>query len=491
MDCNRVAAASSDKLPLKFWTTRTSGHRVRSRNNIIFCILAVFILTVSSISSVSAVGKYNQVEVKSQTIQADEEDDEGDSDGKKSTDEKNKETIEAKDNKKTKAAPTAKRDKNEFETETEEEDDDKDEDIPLEPGQLSGFVNPELTHDWVDGNSADAKTQLSANLSSLINLQITSNLKLGVETSFEMEGGGQYFAFESPSLFLNTLTIAYAGEWGGIGAGKYNPLNEDNLVDPIWDRQLNLFDNFPSNDLDISDTIGLRTWFNLGSFLETDHYLNGGVFFRDDTPLGRSIFTQRTPLPSDVTGLAYTGKLNNWMISLHGDELPYAPDWEYAIGAVSQAPGLGDLNRELSIFSGVYGEFDLSDDIAVSPMAEVLYRDGADGKNQDVVSAVLSLSFEDGPWIYGSSYSHRHLIDHANNDDITDDNEAQLFTSYYFDSGAYIDFGYQFLSEDGEAQNAVSLAVGIPFEFTANLYGKEKAPKKGLERKSIKRIIRR
>ncbi len=482
-------------MPLKFWTARKSSHPVRSRNNINFCILAGFILIVSSISNVSAVGKYNQVEVKSQqTIQADEEDDEDEEDqeeedDEKSTDEKHKEAIEVKDDKKTKATPTAKQDKQALEAEVEEED--PDEDIPLEPGQISGFVNTEATHDWVAGNSANSKTQLSANLSSLLNLQITSNLRLGVEASFEPQGGGQYFAFESPSLFLNTLTIAYTEELGGIGLGKFNQLNEHNLVDPIWDRQLNLFNNYPSDDLDLSDVIGLRTWLNLGSFLETDHYLYGGVFFRDDTPLGRSIFTQRTPLRSDVTGPAYTGKLNNWMVSLHGDELPYAPDWEYVIGVAGQSPGLGDLNRELSIFSGVYGEFDLSDDLTVSPMAEVLYRDGADGNNQDALSAVLSLSFEDGPWVYGTSYSHRHLVDHANNDEVADDNEAQLFASYYFDSGAYIDLGYEFRREDGEAQNAVSLAVGIPLEFTKNLYGEEKPAGKKLERKSIKRIIRR
>jgi hypothetical protein len=243
--------------------------------------------------------------------------------------------------------------------------------------------------------------------------------------------------------------------------------------------------------LDISETIGLRAWLDLSSFMGTDHYLYGAVFFRDDTPLGRSIFTQRDRLLSDISGLAYTGKLNNWMVSLHGYEIPFAPDWEYAIGAVSQSPGLGDLNRELSIFSGVYGEFDLSDDIAVSPMVEVLYRDGADGKNQDAVSTLLSLSFEDGPWVYGASYSHRHLIDHVNNDEVTDDDEAQLFASYYFDSGIYVDFGYQFLNEDGEAQNAVSLAVGMPLEFTKNLYGEEKPAGKKLARKSIKRIIRR
>jgi hypothetical protein len=469
---------------------RISGHRVCSRGNIIFCILAVFILTVSSISKVSAVAKYNQVEVKSQgTTQVNEEDDEGEEDGDdvNNTDEKNKETIEPKDNKETKADTTIKQDKQGL---TAKEEDD-DEDIPLEPGQLSGFVNSELTHDWVGKLNGDSQTEMSANLSSLINIQLTSNLNLGVEASFETEGRGQYFAFESPSLFLNTLTIAYAGEWGGIGVGKYNPLNEDNLVDPIWNRQLNLFDNYPSDDLDISDTIGLRAWLNVGNFFEAEHFLYGGVFFRDDTPLGRSIFTQRAPLRSDITGPAYTRKLNNWMVSLHGYELPFAPDWEYAIGAISQAPGIGDTNRELSIFSGVYGEFDLIDDITFSPMAEVLYRDGADGKDQDAVSAVLSLSFEDGPWVYGTSYSHRHLVDHANNNEETDDNEAQIFASYYFDSGAYIDLGYEFRREDGESQNAVSLAVGIPFEFTANLYGKEKPLKKGLERKSIKRIIRR
>jgi hypothetical protein len=454
-------------------------------------------VTVSGVSNAGVVSKYNQVSVKSQqAIQVDEEDEEDDGDGdeedqeeeddEKSTDEKNKATVAPKDSKQTNAAPIVKQG---LEAKEDEEEDD-DDDPPLETGHLSGFVNSEATHDWVGQFNGDSQTVLSANLSSLINIQLTSNLNFGVETSFETEGGGQYFAFESPSLFLNTLTIAYAGEFGGIGVGKYNPLNEDNLVDPIWNRQLNLFDNYPSDDLDISETIGLRAWLDLSSFIEADHYLYGAVFFRDDTPLGRSIFTQRAPLLSDTSGLAYTGKLNNWMVSLHGYELPFAPDWEYAIGAVSQSPGLGDLNRELSVFSGVYGEFDLSDDIALSPMVEVLYRDGADGKNQEAVSTLLSLSFEDGPWVYGASYSHRHLIDHVN-DEVTDDDEAQLFASYYFDSGVYVDFGYQFLKEDGEAQNAVSLAVGMPLEFTKNLYGEEKPAGKKLARKSIKRIIRR
>ena len=467
-----------------------------SRISIFFCILAVFILTVSGISNAGAVSKYNQVSVKSQqAIQVDEEneedddedgDEDGDEEAQKKGDEKNKASVAPKDSKQTNAAPIVKQG-----LEAKEDEEEDDDDPPLETGHLSGFLNSEATHDWIGQFNGDSQTALSANLSSLINIQLTSNLNLGVETSFETEGGGQYFAFESPSLFLNTLTIAYTEEIGGMGLGKFNQLNEHNLVDTIWDRQLNLFNNYPSDDLDLSDVIGLRTWLNLGSFLETDHYLYGGVFFRDDTPLGRSIFTQRTRLLSDTSGLAYTGKLNNWMVSLHGDELPYAPDWEYAIGAVSQSPGLGDLNRELSIFSGVYGEFDLSDDIAFSSMAEVLYRDGADGKNQDAASTLLSLSFEDGSWVYGASYSHRHLIDHANNDQVTDDDEAQLFASYYFDSGAYIDFGYQFLNEDGEAQNAVSLAIGMPLEFTKNLYGEEKPAAKKLERKSIKRIIRR
>ncbi len=454
----------------------------------------VFILAVSCASSAGAVGKYNQVEVKSQqAIQVEEdegdEEDQEEGDDEKNTDNKNKASVAPKNNNETKVAPTAKQHKQGLEAKDEEEEDDN-EDQPQDEGQLSGFINPEIRHDWQGKLNGDSQTELFANISTLINLQITLHLKLGFESTLETEGRGKYFAFESPSLFLNTMTISYAEELGGIGLGKYNLLNEDNLVDPIWNRQFNLFDAYPSADLDLRDVIGLRAWLNLGSFMEVDHYLYGGVFFRDDTPLGRSIFTQRAPLLSDVSGLAYNGKLYNWMVNLHGDELPYAPNWEYAIGAVSQSPGLSDQNRELSIFSGIYGDYELGNDIDFYPMAEVLYRDGADGQDHSAISALVSLSFEDGPWIYGTSYSHRHLVDHANNDDITDDNEAQIFASYYFDSGAYIDFGYQFLSEDGDAQNAVSFAIGIPFEFTTNLYGKVDAAKKGFQRKSIKRIIR-
>lgn len=454
--------------------------------------MAFFILYGNTILEVSAADKYNKTGTKSQenSHKIDDDDDDDDSDEDDDSKDSKIDKVDkagkaSKGNTDNKVAGGSKDDKK-----TEDGNDDDDE--PAEPGQLSGFINSEVeaAQDWLSDSEGDSQAGLSANMYGLVSLQLTSGLKLGTELSFETEGDGEYLALESPSLFLKTLNFSYSGELGGIGFGKVNHFNEDNLVDSIWERSVNLFTSFPSSDLDLSETIGVRAWLNLGHFLDIDHYLYGGVFFQDTT-LNRSVFTQRAPSNTNDNNLSNTGKPNNWVISLHGDELPYLPDWEYSVGVVKQLPGIDDLNSELSVFSGIYGEFDLDNDMEISPFGEFVYRDGANGQNQSAASVLLSLSVDTKPWIFGISYSHRHLIDHDNDNEVTDDSDAQLFASYYFESGLSVDVGYQFLKQDSETAHAINLAVSIPFEFMTNLYGTDKAVAKGLTRNSMKRKIRR
>ncbi len=204
MDSNPAIATRSDKLPLKFCKARTVSHHLRSQVKILPYLLLVCISIGAGTSDVSANDKFNQNENKPQeTIDADDTE----------KDDLNSNKGLAQQDKAVK--PAVKGLKEEVGGQEEEEEDD-DEDPPQEEGQLSGFINTEATHDWLGKLDGDSQTELSANLSSLITLQITSNLKLGFESSFETEGRGQYFALESPSLFLNTLTIAYAGELGEL-----------------------------------------------------------------------------------------------------------------------------------------------------------------------------------------------------------------------------------------------------------------------------------
>jgi hypothetical protein len=263
------------------------------------------------------------------------------------------------------------------------------------------------------------------------------------------------------------LAASYSGEIGGIQLGKLD------LLEDIWDRGFEFFSNFQTVDLDLTEVIGLRTWWNLDTFLESEHYLSGGVFFQDTSFLSGNLKTGEDRLRKEDGGLANTEQLNNFFISLHGYELPFVSDWEYAIGFARQLAGEGDSNDELSLFSGLYGDYEFSEDAVFSPYVELLHRSGADGQDQDATTALVGLYFEKGPWIVGVSYSYRNTNVNKFEDEDEDevdlgnynDNNAQLFVSYTFPFGLYVDGGYQYLREEGEDIHTIGVAIGYPFEF--------------------------
>ncbi len=386
---------------------------------------------------------------------------------------------------------TPKSDEEDEEDESSEEkgDDEDSEEIEEEQRvedypQLEGFIISEINNTWNLQSEEKSSPETFTNIYMGLNLDLAPNFNMGLDMSFEAGGDG-WNSLKSPSAFVETLTVSYNGELGGISIGKYF------LLKQIWDRQPGMFGHFISDDLDLSEAIGIRTWLNLDAFMDSDHYLYGGVFFRDTTPLSGSLASGNGQLLKTDSGVGNTEQFNNGVISLHGDELPFAPSWAYAIGFAYQSPGVDDSESESSFFSGLYGDFDITDDLESFPFTEWLIRSGADGEDQTAMTVLLGSSFQAGAWSFGSSYSHRYLQENSGSKNNFTDHNAQLFASYTFSSGVYIDFGYQFLKEDKVDSHGIRLAIGIPLDFTLNFASKRDHEGHEPDRNQIRRMIRR
>lgn len=375
----------------------------------------------------------------------------------------------------------------------DEDDEDDEDDIEFIAGDYSVIINPEITLD--SNKTTDDKTFSALSLSTygFFQLQLTDAFNVTAEASLSTQGDeGQYLAFEKPELTFSSLALAYSDGDLGIAVGKFDLQRDAGYFNQIWGRQLYGLNTFAVEDLDLSDVIGLRGWIDLGDD-ENDHYLYVGSFFRDNTALSDSYLSRSGNDRDELTGLGYTKKLNNWTVSLHGDEIPYIADWEYVVGVSKLAPDEAeDDNREISTFTGFYGDYELSNDLSISPIVEVLYRDGADGIDQNVLSASAGVTFSDDNWAYGGYYGFRRTSDKEERE-ITRDKEAQVFVTYTFDSGMYIDFAHQFALLDEDKNNTTILAVGIPltFNFNGNIYGKQPNENDKPQMNQIRRIIRR
>ena len=358
-------------------------------------------------------------------------------------------------------------------------------------GDFFALVNPELSHNWQNDSAGNMNNALKFELYSLIGLQITEDLDFKLETTINTQGSdGDYLAFKKPLLEIESLALTYKGDLIGLALGKFNLLNTADMVSPIWSREDAFFSSLPSDNMDLSGAVGLRAWLNFDEFTGKEHYLYMSLFYFDDTRLARPFINKAINDKRSFTGVGYTDKLNNWMLSMHGELPVINEDWSYSFGASRLQATSSVEHSEQNYFVGIYGDYELPGNLTLLPYIELLYQNGVEGADQKSNSGLAGIAFENDQWLYGASLSYRRNKE-LDLEETTNNKEAQFFISYNFQSGAYLDFGYQYLIKDNESNHVGAIALGIPFDFNASLYGDQKNQPSRLKRNAIKRVIRK
>ena len=357
-------------------------------------------------------------------------------------------------------------------------------------GDFFALINPELSHNWQKNGAGNINSALKFELYSLLGLQITDGLDFKLESTLNTQGDGDYLALKKPLLEVESLALTYKSALIGLAVGKFNLLNTADMVSPIWSREEAFFSSLPNDSLDLSGAIGLRGWVNFDEFTAKAHYLYLSLFYFDDTRLARPFINNAVDDKRNFTGVGYTGKLNNWMLSMHGELPVFNSDWSYSLGTARLQATSGIEHSEQSYFAGIYGDYELPSNLTLLPYIELLYQDGVEGGKQKSHAGLVGIAFENDQWLYGASLSYRRIKD-QDLEETTKDKDAQFFISYNFQSGAYLDFGYQFLRKDDECNHVYAIALGMPFDFNANLYGEHKNQASKMKRNDIKRVIRK
>lgn len=357
-------------------------------------------------------------------------------------------------------------------------------------GDFFAIINPELSHNWQKNGAGNINSALKFELYSLLGLQIIDGLDFRMESTLETQGNGDYLALKKPLLKIESLALTCKGDLIGLAVGKFNLLNAADLVSPIWSREESFFNSLPNESLDLSGAIGLRTWVNSDEFTAKAHYLYLSLFYFDDTRLSQLFINNAIDDKRNFTGVGYTKKLNNWMLSMHGELPVFNGDWSYSFGTARLQATTGIEHSEQNYFAGIYGDYELPSNLTLLPYVELLYQNGVEGGKQKSHSGLAGLTFENDQWLYGASLSYRFIKD-QDLKETTHDKDAQFFISYNFQSGAYLDFGYQFLRKDDEYNHVYAIALGMPFDFNASLYGEHKNQASRLKRNDIKRVIRK
>ena len=357
-------------------------------------------------------------------------------------------------------------------------------------GGFFAIINPELSHNWQKDGAGNINSALKFELYSLLGLQITDGLDFRMESTLETQGTGDYIALKKPFLEIESLALTYKGDLIGLAVGKFNLLNAADLVSPIWSKDEAFFSSLPNDNMDLSGAIGIRSWLNFDEFTGKEHYLYLSLFYFDDTRLARPFINKAINDKRNFTGVGYTKKLNNWMLSMHGELPIFNEDWSYSFGASRLQATSSVEHSEQNYFVGIYGDYELPGNLTLLPYIELLYQNGVEGANQKSNSGLAGIAFENDQWLYGASLSYR-LIKDQDIEETTHDKDAQFFISYNFQSGAYLDFGYQYLKKEDQSNHIGAIALGIPFDFNASLYGEQKNQRSRLKRNDIKRVIRK
>lgn len=398
-------------------------------------------------------------------------------------------------------------DSDELDEEDDEEGDDEEEE---EAGDFESLIIPEATLAYDREGEEASPTELSMNIYAYYQMMVTDDLEflLEGEVNTQSAGSDDHLALQKPELTISTLGFNFYTDFGGVGFGKFDFLRDEGLFDAIWARQLYGRSSLPAADLDLSDVIGVRAWLDLEDVLPGSHSLYLGAFFRDNTFLNDAYLSRSGNSDERITGLGYTRRLNNWVISLQGGDFETLPGWEYVVGATmltnnsqddlvsddedDEADDLAIVNREISLFTGLYGEFEVTNELEVNPLIEILYRDGADGFDQNVLSFATGVALNQGNWTYGGYYSNRRTHDKLEEEYLYD-SQLQAFISYTFDSGVYLDIEHQRNIFDSDRSNATFVSLGIPITFSSegNIYGRRSTKSTDEPKSNVRRFIRR
>ena len=271
---------------------------------------------------------------------------------------------------------------------------------------------------------------------------------------------GQNRFFDDHGLYISDLNVQFnLSEETSLVAGKFGP-----SFGTAWDVTPGIYGTGFAEDYELSEMIGfgLSHTFDAGDAGSVT--LGANVFFADTTFLSDSIITSRGRTNLADGGAGNTEELDNFSITLDGEELPSIEGLAWHLGYRHLSAGQGDVSDEQGFVAGLTKETAIGDDQSVVLNFEYATFSNFGGGADDNSYLTAGLSFVDGPWHLDFAGTLRRIDLAAGGE--TNDELFQASIGYVDENEIDWNLGYQFSEDGGQDSHTFGVFITKAVEFS-------------------------
>ncbi|MBT8170757.1 porin [Falsiruegeria litorea] len=245
--------------------------------------------------------------------------------------------------------------------------------------------------------------------------------------------------FTDWGLYVKELGFTISTQHATFAVGKVSP-----VFGIAWDATAGYFASDLAEDYELTEQLGGLAEVELGDA----GALHFGLFFADDTALGKSVGFRRPQNTTAAGGAGNTGKLNNGSVTW----VKGFNDTEVRLGVRRLSAGIGDVKDETGVVASVQHSFA---NLPLDAFAEFAQFEGFEGTADKATYATLNAAYAIGEVTLSGTYALR---------DITNREKTEVLSI-----GAEYEFGERYLIGAALAQvkeGAVTDQVlGVNFEI--------------------------
>lgn len=298
---------------------------------------------------------------------------------------------------------------------------------------------------------------------------------LSVQGSFIFEpvfdpDAGESRAFDDLALYVEEIYGQYERGPFRLFAGKYNP-----TFGVAWDKAPGVYGVDMAEDYQLTERIGLGGAASAATGFGK-HTLTAGSFFVDTTSLSDSFGARRGMTGRADGGAGNTETLNNWSVTLDGEDLFGLQGLGYHAGYRYQAKGVDiDIDEdgtddpahdEAGYVAGLFGEHEVGPFTLgwIAEYAAVRNFEGVENADKRWFTVGGSLAFD--RYNAAVSYTLRDT-DLSLAGDAADDYQLAFSVGTEIHDGWTADIGYKLLEEEDQRVDTVGFRLGKTFAFSS------------------------
>lgn len=332
--------------------------------------------------------------------------------------------------------------------------------------RIEAVIPFEIEHDY-GFDSDDPANEINNTFAVIepeISFQFSENFSIIAGLVFENVNDpvGDRF-FEDQGLFIEQLFAQYSGDNFTVIAGKFNP-----VFGVAWDRAPGIYGVDFAEDYEITERIGFGADYTFGSETSGEHTVSASTFFADTSFLAQTFINSRGQPRIGDGGPSNTEDFSSFAVSLDSESVPALGGLGYTLGFSHQGEGRGNTDDQLGLAAGVFGSFDVADDLAFEPIVEYVILENAGATVADTDYLTVGGALLHGPWNVSLSYTSRNTDPNTAGAADIEDHLFQATTGYEFANGLTADFGYRFAEEGRVSTHILGLLFTYELEVSTN-----------------------